>query len=127
MMTRIRQATKTIRGTARGSLKAGVRYDERAKVYVAYAPALNIYSQATSEEHARRALESAITLLLGVANGRAFAGVLTAAGLTRDHRKNGTDRGNDRIHVIEERILERQHFDCIFDVPTLFPLGGKAA
>ncbi len=89
MTTRIRQATKTIRRTARGSLKAGVRYDERTKVYVAYAPAVNIYSQATSEEHARRALESAITLFLGVANnGRGSAGVVTAAGLTKAHRKN---------------------------------------
>ncbi|MFI5338760.1 MAG: hypothetical protein ACHQ7N_02850 [Candidatus Methylomirabilales bacterium] len=105
-----------------------MRYDERAKVYVAYAPSLNIYSQATTEEHARRALEGAIMLFLGVArNGRGFAGVLAMARLTKDPRKNGADREDDRIHAMEEEILEQQNFRCIFDVPTSFPQGGKLA
>lgn len=90
MTTRIRQAAKN-RGAARGSRKAGVRYDERAKVYVAYAPALNIYSQATSEEHARRALEGAITLVLGVVSDGRSAGVRTAAGPSKARRKHRMD------------------------------------
>ena len=126
MATGARQAARPDRSVLRATLKAGVRYDERAKVYVGYAPSLNIYSQATSEEHAKRALESAITLFLSVAcNGRGFARVLATAGLTKDPRKNGAD--DDRIHALEEEILEQQHFDCIFDVRTVFPPRGKAA
>ena len=128
MATIARQAARPDRSALRTTLKAGVKYDERANVYVGYAPSLNIYSQATSEEHARRALESAITLFLGVAgNGRGFAGVLATAGLTKDPRKNGADHEEVRLRATEEEILERQHFDCIFDVPTSFPHRRKAA
>jgi len=123
-----RQAARPDRSTLRATLKAGVRYDERAKVYVAYAPSLNIYSQATTEEHARHALESAIMLFLGVArNGRGFAGVLAMAGLTKDPRKNGADREDDRVHATEEEILEQQNYHYIFNVPTSFPQEGKPA
>lgn len=128
MATRARQVAKRARSTVRASLKAGVRYDERAKVYVGYAPALNIYSQATTEAHAKRALMSAITLFLNVAShGRGFADILETAGLSRDHRKNGAGHEGVRIHAVEEEILERQNFHCIFDVPTAFRLWGKAA
>ena len=128
MATIARQAARPDRSALRTTLKAGVKYDERAKVYVGYAPSLNIYSQATSEEHARRALESAITLFLGVAcNGRGFARVLATAGLTKDPWKNGADDDEDRLRATEEEILERQHFDCIFYVSTSFPHRRKAA
>jgi hypothetical protein len=128
MATKVRQAARLDRNTLRATLKAGVRYDERAKVYVGYAPSLNIYCQATTEGHARRALEGAIMLFLGVArNGRGFAGVLAMAGLAKDPRKNGAVRKDDRIHATEEEILEQQNFHCIFDVPTSFPQGGRLA
>jgi len=126
MATRARQVAKRARSALRASLKAGVRYDERAKVYVGYAPALNIYSQATTEAHAKRALESAITLFLSVAcNGQGFAGVLATAGLTREHRKNDMDHESDRTHAVEEELLEQQNFHCIFDVRASFPQGGR--
>jgi hypothetical protein len=126
MATGARQTSRPDRSVLKATLKVGVRYDERAKVYVGYAPALNIYSQATSEEHARRALESAITLFLSVAcNGQGFAGVLATAGLTREHRKNDMDHESDRTHAVEEELLEQQNFHCIFDVRASFPQGGR--
>jgi predicted RNase H-like HicB family nuclease len=123
-----RQVVRPVRRAARACLKAGVRYDERTKLYVGYAPALNIYSQATTVEHAKRALESAIALFLAASsNGQRFAAILATAGLTRDHRKYGVDREHDRRHTVEEEILEQQDFQCVFDVPTSFGRGEKAA
>ena len=67
-------------------------------------------------------------LFLGVArNGRGFAGVLAMAGLTKDSRKNGADREDDRVHATEEEILEQQNYHYIFNVPTSFPQEGKPA
>lgn len=126
MGTEARQAARLDRNVPRATLKAGVRYDARAKMYVGYAPSLNIYSQATTEAHARRALESAITLFLTAAsNGRGFAAILATAGLTKDHRKNGANHESDRIHAVEEKILAQQNFHCIFDVPASVPQGGR--
>jgi hypothetical protein len=45
-------------------LNVNVRWDEAAKVYVSHAPALDIYSQATTEAEALRAIESAMRLYL---------------------------------------------------------------
>jgi hypothetical protein len=125
MATKTGHETRPVRNAIRASLKAGVRYDERAKVYVGYAPALNIYSQATTVERARRALENAIALFLSVASdGRRFAAVLATAGFAGDSRKRSTDYGGDRIHNVEEEILEQQHFHCVFDVPAFFEQVG---
>ena len=125
MAIRTRHETRPIRNALRASLKAGVRYDERAKVYVGYAPALNIYSQATTVEHARRALEQAIALFLSLASdGRRFAAILATAGLAKDRRNGNTDHGGDRIHDAEDEILEQQDFHCVFEVPAFFePVG----
>ena len=87
-----------------------------------------MYSQATTVEHAKRALESAVTLFLSASsNGRWLADILATAGLTRDHRKHGVGHEDDRTHAVEEEILERQDFQCVFDVPTSFGRGRKAA
>ena len=127
MATGAKQTARPSRSVPRATLKAGVRYDERAKMYVGYAPSLNIYSQATTEKHARRALESAITLFLAAAsNGRGFATILATAGLTRDHRKTRAYQESDRIHAVEEEILEQRHFRHIFDVPASLPQKGRA-
>ncbi len=127
MATGPKQAARLERSTPRATLKAGVRYDERAKMYIGYAPSLNIYSQARTEAHARRALESAITLFLTAAsNGRGFAAILATAGLIKPHRKNGSNHEGNRIHAIEEEILAQQNFDWIFDVPACVPQEGRA-
>jgi predicted RNase H-like HicB family nuclease len=41
-----------------------VRWDEAAGVYVSYAPALDIYSQGETPEHATRAIEGAMRMYL---------------------------------------------------------------
>jgi hypothetical protein len=131
MATRTRHETRSTQNALRASLKAGVRYDERAKVYIGYAPALNIYSQATTVEHARRALENAIALFLSVASdGRRFAAILATAALAWDRRDRSTDSGGNPIHDAEEEILERQDFHCVFEVPAFFEqarAGGPKA
>ena len=45
-------------------LNVTVRKDEAAQVFVSHAPALDIYSQALSEDEALRAIESAMRLHL---------------------------------------------------------------
>jgi predicted RNase H-like HicB family nuclease len=45
-------------------LNVSLRWDEPARVFVSYAPALDIYSQAPTREGALRAIESAIRLHL---------------------------------------------------------------
>jgi predicted RNase H-like HicB family nuclease len=50
-------------------LDVGVRWDEQARVFVTYAPALELYSQGPTEEEAFRAIESAMRLYLIAAHG----------------------------------------------------------
>ena len=45
-------------------LNVGVRWDEAARIYVSYSPALDIFSQGTTEKEAIRALESAMRMYL---------------------------------------------------------------
>lgn len=45
-------------------LNVWVRWDDMAKVFVSCAPALDIYSQAATEQEALRAIESAMRLYL---------------------------------------------------------------
>ena len=49
-------------------LDVGVRWDEQARVFVSYAPALQLYSQGPSEEEAFRAIESAIRMYIVTAH-----------------------------------------------------------
>jgi hypothetical protein len=65
MATRVKHGPKRARNASKAGLKAGVRYDEQAKMFIGYSPALHIYSQATTEDRARRALEGAISLFVG--------------------------------------------------------------
>ena len=128
MTTGARQAARADRSVPGATLKAGVRYDEQAKVYIGYAPSLNIYSQAPTQEHARRALEGAITLFLKVVSrGRRFSGVLPTSGASKYSRRNGAARHDDHAQAEEEEMLAQRHFHWIFDVPTSFPWGGKTA
>ncbi len=120
-----------VRITFRASLKAGLKYDKRAKVYVSYAPGLEIYSQGKSKARAKRALESAITLFLTVAYQKGVLGdMLKTAGFSQGHGELALKSEQDYIHVLEERmeeILEQKNFPNIFDIPTLLPLETVAA
>lgn len=61
------QGRKPNRKPLRANLRAILRYDDQAKVYTGYAPGLKIYSQATTEEHAKRILARAAELLITAA------------------------------------------------------------
>jgi len=64
----------------RARLRAVLSYDRHAKVHVGYAPALNIYSQASTKERAKRTLASAVALFLAAAQKNpALAAVLPKA------------------------------------------------
>jgi predicted RNase H-like HicB family nuclease len=46
------------------SVRAATRFDDDTKVYVAFCPSLNLYSQGTDEDRARSAIKSAVLLFL---------------------------------------------------------------
>jgi predicted RNase H-like HicB family nuclease len=53
--------------TFEAKIQAAIKWDDTAKIYVSYAPALRLYSQAKTEDGAKEALKSAIGLYLKVA------------------------------------------------------------
>ncbi len=67
MPTERRQGQQRNRKPRRANLKAILRSDEQAKVYTGYAPDLKLYSQATTEERAKRILARVATLLITAA------------------------------------------------------------
>lgn len=93
----------------KAKLKAGIKYDGMAGVYVTYAPSLGIYSQGTSVIQAKRALEDAVSSFLLVAHKH---GVL-------DRLLKSTDLCEEEEYIkIQEQILEEKAFDDMFDFPA---------
>lgn len=50
--------------TIEAKFKASVKRDEKANVWVSYAPMLQVYSQGETKSQAQHALTDAVTLLL---------------------------------------------------------------
>ena len=46
----------TIKITFEAKIKAGIKHDEAINIYVAFAPALNLYSQGETAEEAQNAI-----------------------------------------------------------------------
>ena len=120
MARRRRGASTPAHAAFRSSVKAGVRYDEEEEVYVGYAPALNIYSQANTEDRARRTLESTVLLFLRLAQSSPLltGNLLAPGGHSRNPEQNDGDHADDSIRKVEEVILEQRQYDRTFDVPT---------
>ena len=97
----------TIKFTAR--LKAGIKHDRDAEVYVTYAPSLGLYSQGTNIIQAKRALEDAVSSFLIVAHRNNVLDTLL---------KNVDLCKEEEEFIKVEKILEEKKFDDIFEFPA---------
>jgi hypothetical protein len=71
------------------------RYDDDAKIFVGYIPALRVYSQGRNEEELKKALVSAAEMFIVVCYGKGILGkVLRDRGMTKAEgpHTGGTDR-----------------------------------
>ncbi len=113
----------------KANLKAGIKYDEQAKVHVTYAPALQLYSQGTTPLEAKVALADAVQMFLNVAYDRGILEkVLQLTGFTRSTGKSTprTEAEEEYIEVIEQEVLQKNNFQDIFDVPASLPLMPRS-
>jgi predicted RNase H-like HicB family nuclease len=99
------------------SLRGATRYDEKARIYVGYCPALNVYSQGRTQSEAMEALRSILGSYLETCYEHGILhSVLTKAGFTAV--SSGAPLPPQE--ACEEFIMiEKAHFDKVFemDVP----------
>lgn len=106
-------------------LTAGIKFDEGSKVFVTFAPALNLYSQGETELQAKHALRDAVQSFLSVAyKNKVLDRCLKLDGFKKD--AEGENQGifqeaTEYINV-EEMILERNKFRDVFEIPASLPL-----
>lgn len=103
------------------TLKAGIKHDSQANVYVTYAPALKVFSQGESKIQAKTALTDAVQMFLRVAYEkgeleRVLHRIYQYAGVVPDGRHIESVRATG--DVVEENVLEELNYDDIFDVDT---------
>jgi hypothetical protein len=102
--------------TFKAKLKAGIKYDKHANVYVTFTPALGIYSQGESAQQAKRALEDAVKSFLFVSYKK---GVLAKLIKSADFCEKEYIR-------IQETILKENSYRKIFEVPASLQLSPVA-
>lgn len=109
---------ETIRFEAQ--VRGAIKWDDDAKVYVSYAPALGIYSQGISSKEAQEALKSAIQLYLQTAyNENIFDKKLKRFGFAVVSSPEGLGSAEETITVLKE-----QAFTEFFDVPAVLVLAS---
>lgn len=101
-------------------LTGATRYSESAKAYVAFCPALNVYSQGLDEAHAERALAEAIRLYLNCCYRR---------GILHDKlTEAGFQVANSPVSLTPEQASEEYtqirelNFERVFDMDVPLPL-----
>lgn len=111
--------------TFKARLKAGIKYDKEAEVYIAYTPALRLYSQGETPRQAKMAIKDAVGSFLIVSYTRGvLEKCLKSAGFSaEDHTKAGLSADEEYIRIKEEAILKENKFKDIFDVPASLPLS----
>jgi hypothetical protein len=116
-----------LQATFETRLKAGIKHDPAANVYVTYCPFLQIYSQGRTKIVAKAALQDAVYCVLKNAYQKGVlekvmgnAGLKPNAGDPRAVRV----RGEEYIYVREEEILEQNHFEDVFEVPTSLEMAS---
>lgn len=114
MRTQTKGQTTTYQFTLTAHMRAGVRWDDVSKVWVGYAPALKVYSQAKTKARARKAIASAVSLFLKVAYTKgvlervlADAGFLPSIPVAEGKRP---PRNMARVSILEEKILKQEKF-----------------
>ncbi len=114
---------KGIQVTFMARLKAGIKRDEEAKVWVSYVPALQLYSQGTTKARAKRAIASAVSLFLTTAYEHGvWDKALRNVGLTPTPTGQPPGPDSEFVTFYEEEILEQAHFGEVFDIPAVLPL-----
>lgn len=112
-----------IQVTFMAHLKAGIKRDEEAKVWVTYVPALQLYSQGTTRARAKRAIHSAVSLFLTTAyEYGVWDKALRNVGLAPVPAGQAPDTDSEFVGFHEEEALEQAHFGEVFDVPAVLPL-----
>jgi hypothetical protein len=100
------------------------RFDEQAKVFVGYIPALGIYSQGTSKEQLEKAVESAALMFISTCYEKQILGkYLHDRGLTKAASLEAVDKDKQHIVVADYRPT----FDSTFKVNVPMELLGQTA
>ncbi len=107
-------------------LKAGIKWDEEVKAFVSFAPALGLYSQGTTTDQAKAALQDAVNSFLIVAYEKnVLQSILHACGGTEDGRDIDDLRSSgDEYVLIEEQVLEKEKYVDLFEVQAELPLAA---
>jgi predicted RNase H-like HicB family nuclease len=95
------------------NLLGATRHDKETDLFVGFCPALNIYSQGTTEEEARKTLESAILLYVQTCfKKNILEDVLKEAGFARF-----TEGSEPPGEALQQYIkIEQLKFDRVFDM-----------
>lgn len=122
-------AHRILRISFQVKLKAGIKFDEEAKVFVSFAPALQLYSQGLTKTEAKRALQDAVESWLIVAyENEVLERALQQSGFKTVPTHVAQSPASDQyISWTEEEILEEQHFEDIWDLPTSLNLSSHQA
>jgi len=122
-------------------LRAAVRYDDEAAVWVSWCPALDVYSQGTSRVRAQAAIEEALVMYVRFCYQKKILGqVLSNRGFTASKPdKTATHSGGDEVfeefisvrsvqeHANARTVQEQaKHTPSIFDVIVPLPLVAAA-
>lgn len=101
-------------------LRAAMRYDEAAEVWVSWCPALDIYSQGTTEQRAQEAIKDALAMYVRYCYERKILGtILAKRGFVASKDGDTDDEAFDEF--ISVRPV-RDHAPSIFDVRVPLPL-----
>jgi predicted RNase H-like HicB family nuclease len=106
--------------------KAGIKFDEEAKVHVTFAPALGIYSQGETVIQAKAALEDAVRSFLCVAyNNRVLDECLQMSGFSVESPGCGSAVAGpgEYVRISDDRVLEDEKFVDMFDFPAEIALA----
>ncbi len=114
-----------MRITFEAKLKAGIKHDKDANVYVTYVPALKLYSQGETELQAKTALNDAVASFLLVAyENKLLEKCLHIVGFKNSEGEEKSEQKEDQedyINITEEMILEKNNFEDVFEVPAYLP------
>ena len=122
-----------IKITISAKLKAGIKFDKEANIFVAYTPALGVFSQGESIDRAKLALEDAVKSFLIVAHKNnllkkclKIASFTPSVASSIESLKALQEVTDEYISISEEEILEKTDYMDIFEISAELPLAAVA-
>ncbi len=103
-------------------LRAGIRRDSKSRAFVAYCPALDIYSAGQDLASAKAAIDSAVRLFLEACWSR---GQFEAVLQRRDFRVDSDRTQLDDIREAEIAAIRQAKYDTIVDLDVSLSLIGR--